>query len=147
MFFFEKMMRFMSGRYGKDELFFVLTGMAALLAFCNLFFRNIYLQAVVYALIAVALLRFFSRNFEQRRKENAAFRRCFSFFRQERELRRKRKNDPFHVYKKCPVCKAILRLPRRPGRHETVCPKCSKRFSVRVRRERRKITVEVPGKF
>ena len=133
MFFFEKMMRFLSGRYGKDELFFALTATAALLAFCNLFFRNLYVQLAVYALILFALFRYLSRNTEQRRKENAAFRNCFSVFLQCGELRRKQKNDPFHVYKRCPACKAILRLPRRAGRHETVCPKCSKRFSVTVR--------------
>lgn len=133
MFFFEKMMRFLVGRYGKDELFFVLTGSAALLAFCNLFLRNLYVQLGVYALIFLALFRFFSKNIEQRRKENAAFRRCFAVFRQGKELRRKQKNDPFHVYKRCPFCKAILRLPRRSGKHETVCPKCSGRFTVKVR--------------
>ena len=131
--FYERLMRFLSGRYGADELFAVLAVTAAALSFCNLFFRNLILQLVVYAIVLFALFRFFSRNVEQRRKENAVCRRAFQRIAQIAEARRKQKNDLLHVYKRCPACGVILRLPRRPGRHETVCPKCGKRFSVRVR--------------
>ena len=131
--FHERLMRFLSGRYGADDLFFVLVVAAAVLSVCNLFFKNLILQTVVYALILFALFRFFSRNHEQRRKENACCRRLLHGWREWADLRQKQKNDLFHLYKRCPACKAVLRLPRRPGRHETVCPKCGNRFSVKVR--------------
>ena len=41
---------------------------------------------------------------------------------------------PEGLWEKCPSCKAILRLPRRIGVHKTVCPKCGKEFTVRVRK-------------
>ena len=91
--FHERLMRFLSGRYGADELFILLAAAAAVLSFLNLFFRSVVLQAAVYALILFALFRFFSKNTEQRRKENAGFRRCLFAFRQWAELRKKQKND------------------------------------------------------
>ena len=47
-------------------------------------------------------------------------------------IAKQRKADRDHVYKKCPNCRAVLRLPRRKGRHTTICPKCKKEFRVYV---------------
>ena len=37
-----------------------------------------------------------------------------------------------HVFKKCPGCKAVLRLPRKKGKHTVNCPHCHKNFTVHV---------------
>jgi acetyl-CoA carboxylase beta subunit len=88
----------------------------------------------VYALIFYAFLRALSRNIETRRKENTWFKAKANRIRKKREIYNQRKADIFHIYKKCPACKAVLRLPHRIGVHKTVCPRCSKEFTVKVKK-------------
>ena len=125
-------MQFMSGRYGVDSLFYVLFIVGAVLSIINCFVRSLVLQLIVYAVMIYAVFRTLSRNIEARRKENMAFNRLNIKIKEKNNIRRQRKADYTHVYKKCPHCKAVLRLPRRKGKHTTVCPKCSNKFKVYV---------------
>ncbi len=127
-------MQFMSGRYGFDSLFYGLFAIAMVISFINLFFRSFALQMVVYAIVFYALYRFLSRNLEARRRENRWFKDKLTLFKRKKDFYCQRKADTLHIYKKCPACKAILRLPRRQGVHTTVCPRCSKEFTVKVRK-------------
>lgn len=136
-----KLMQFMSGRYGMDAFNYLLFITAAIISFANIFLRAFalyyiwyILQIIVYALIFYAIFRALSRNIEARRRENAWFKAKADIIRQKREVYYQRKADKLHVYKKCPACKAVLRLPHRIGTHKTVCPRCSKEFTVRVRK-------------
>ncbi len=129
-----RLARFLSGRYGIDTLFYLIFGVAAALSFLNCFLRNIYIQAAVYVLVVLAFLRVMSRNIAARQKENRPFANLSQKLKQKRETARARRSDYAHVYRKCPRCGAVLRLPRRVGKHKTVCPKCSAEFTVRVRK-------------
>ncbi len=129
-----KLIQFMSGRYGSDNLNFALLILAAAVSVVNIFIRSLILQFVVYALIIYAFYRMLSRNIEARRRENRWFNNKVNFVKKRSELYNQRKNDKFHVYKKCPECKAILRLPHRIGTHTTVCPRCGKEFKVKVKK-------------
>lgn len=127
-----RLMQFMSGRYGVDSLFYVIFGVAAVLSIINCFIRSLILQIIVYAIVVFAFFRMMSRNIEARRRENQWFNKTKIMFVNKRNIRRQRKADYSHVYKKCPRCHAVLRLPRRKGKHTTVCPKCNKQFKVFV---------------
>ena len=129
-----RLMQFMSGRYGIDRLFYGLFAVAMVISFINLFLRSGILQLVVYAIVVFALLRVLSRNLEARRRENKWFRDKMGILKRKKDLYEQRKADKCHVYKKCPECKAILRLPHRIGKHKTVCPRCNKEFTVKVRK-------------
>ena len=129
-----RLMRFLSGRNGPDELFFAFFLISVILSVINIFVRSVILQLAVYALMIYALFRLFSRNTEKRRMENAYFTEKLRFAKRKKELHERRKNDKCHVYKTCPSCKAVLRLPRRAGVHKTVCPKCGREFNVRVKK-------------
>ena len=129
-----RIMQFMSGRYGVDDLLYGLIAIAIVLSVVNIFVRSLILQYIVYAIMFFALYRVLSRNTESRRKENLWFKGKIKIFEQKRDFYNKKKADKFHVYKKCPACKAILRLPHRIGVHKTVCPRCSKEFTVRVKK-------------
>ncbi len=136
-----RLMQFMSGRNGPDLLTFVSFVLAAVVSFINIilrFFANrwvlLSVQLVVYTLIGYAVFRVMSRNISARRKENGWFITKITYIKRKRELTHKRKADKCHVYKKCPKCKAVLRLPHRVGVHKTVCPRCQKEFTVRVRK-------------
>ena len=136
-----RLMQFMSGRNGPDLLTFVSIGLAMALSFVNIilsFFTNrlvtSLVQLLVYALLGYAIFRFMSRNISARHKENEWFVSRLYFLKRKRELYNNRKADKCHVYKKCPYCKAILRLPHRLGKHKTVCPRCNKEFTVKVKK-------------
>lgn len=129
-----RIMQFMSGRYGVDRLFYLIFGAAMVLSLINLFVRSVVLQLIVYALVIYALFRIFSRNTAKRSRENALVQEKLGLFRRKKEFHDRKKADRCHVYKKCPSCKAVLRLPRRIGVHKTVCPKCGNEFTVKVKK-------------
>ena len=124
--------RFMYGRYGTDTLnkvlLFVYLGVVILFTVLSFFIADAVLS-FVYFLVTLALAvtifwRTFSRKIDKRRRENERF--C-GFFRLRRNKFRDRKT---HIYRKCPSCRAVLRLPRAKGKHNVVCPRCKNRFSV-----------------
>ncbi len=127
-----KLMQFMSGRYGVDNLFYVLFGISIVISLINVFVRSVILQLIVYAIIAFALFRFMSRNISARARENQYVSGIMNKITASRNIKRQRRADFTHIYKKCPYCGAVLRLPRKKGKHTTVCPKCAKSFKVRV---------------
>lgn len=129
-----RLMQFMSGRYGVDKLFYGLFCIAAALSFINVFVRSGIIQLLVYAIVIYAVYRFLSRNFEARRKENEWFMNKLNVAKRRKEFYNQKKADKFHVYRKCPACKAILRLPHRIGVHQTVCPRCGREFTVKVKK-------------
>ena len=129
-----RFMQFMSGRYGRDKLFDFLVGFALVASALNIILRSHYIQLLVYAVLGYALFRFLSRNIDARRRENAWFLDKLNFVKKRKEFYDQKKADKFHVYRKCPSCKAILRLPHRIGTHTTVCPRCSKEFTVKVKK-------------
>ena len=123
----------MSGRYGVDTLFYILISVSIVLSVINLFLRSYILQIFVYAFIIYAFFRVMSRNYSKRQSENRWFLSLSQKFRKKVDTVRQRRADVTHIYKKCPNCRATLRLPRRHGKHTTVCPKCNTSFKVRVR--------------
>ena len=133
-----KLMQFMSGRYGVDTSFYVIVTSAVVIEVinCFIFFMPLRyaIQLVVYGLMFFALFRMFSRNIEARRRENAVISGWVGKIKKKIDTNRQRRADYTHIYRKCPNCKATLRLPRRPGKHTTVCPKCGNSFSVKVRK-------------
>ena len=124
--------RTFTGIYGFDNLYFVLFGFTILLIFINLFadFWGIWLLEV--ATFSYMIFRAMSHNIPARRRENAAF---FSFWRRVGRFFKLTKNrirdGKTHIYRKCPKCKAVLRLPRTKGEHTAVCPRSSNRFKVK----------------
>ena len=128
-----KLYRFMYGRYGTDTLGNVMLVsyivIILLYTFIGFFFDSVWFDVAVWvvstALAVTIFWRMFSRNIAKRKKENDKF--C-GFFRLRRNKFRDRKT---HVYRKCPDCKAVLRLPKAKGKHSVVCPRCKKRFTVK----------------
>lgn len=129
-----RLMQFMSGRYGIDKLFYGIIGAAMVISFINIFLRLWALQIIVYVLVFYALFRVLSRNIYARKKENDWFQNKLNFIKKRREFAEQKRADKFHIYRKCPACKATLRLPHRIGTHKTVCPRCNKEFTVKVRK-------------
>jgi hypothetical protein len=123
----------MYGRYGGDTLnkvlIWVYAGWIVLCSIISLFTDSVWFSLFywvsTFALVLWIFSRMFSRNIAARRKENDAF--C-GFFKLRKNKFRDRKT---HVYRKCPACRAVLRLPKSRGKHFVVCPRCKNRFEVR----------------
>lgn len=128
-----KLYRFMYGRYGTDTLgnVMLVTYIVIILlyTFVGFFVSSIWFDVAVWlvssALAITVFYRMFSRQVAKRRKENDKF--C-GFFRLRKNKFKDRKT---HVYRKCPDCKAVLRLPKAKGKHSVVCPRCKKKFTVK----------------
>ena len=123
----------MRGRYGMDTLNFIILWLGAGFAFINILVKSNILYLIQTILLMLLFLRLMSRNYIKRRAENAFFNKIInkikSFFTLRKDMLRDRNT---HVYKKCPDCKATLRLPKTKGEHTARCPRCSKRFDVKI---------------
>ncbi len=134
----DKIARFFWGRNGVDGLYYGLFGLFIILWMLQLIFRDSASLAAVFGLlstvvIAVMIFRSLSRNIAARRRENQVF---MSFFVRIKNffvlMKNKIRDRRDFVYKKCPSCKATLRLPKKKGEHTVRCPKCGNRFGVKV---------------
>ena len=127
-----KMYRFMYGRYGSDTLnkvLLIIYTVAVVVYTVLSLFVSVWWFSLVYFTLSIALIfvifyRMFSRNIAKRRRENDKF--C-GFF---KLLKNKHRDRKTHIYKKCPHCKAVLRLPKAKGKHTVLCPRCKNRFTV-----------------
>ena len=142
---FQKLMQFMFGRRGNDELNICLIVAALILGFVNIFFRvfGLYLvYRVVYLvqliLIVMFFARFLSKNIPARQKENDAFLRFTGKFKKSNndDYNTVYSNDPVkksknYKYFKCPNCSAKLRVPKGKGKITITCPKCRTSFKGR----------------
>ena len=132
--------RFMYGRYGIDKLGNVLlviygvivvshTVLTLVMGLVKPEFNMLWIDLSIYAVSAVLLFfiifRMFSRNVVKRRKENDKF--CGFFILWKNKFRDRKT----HVYRKCPSCKAVLRLPKAKGKHSVICPRCKNRFTTK----------------
>lgn len=134
----------MAGRYGSDELYWFSFAVLVLLSVVNLFAHQFWLWLAESLVLVLLLFRFFSRNIGRRQTENRSFLRLVRkverffkqtyhkisrFFKLQRQKWRDRKT---HVFRKCPHCRAVLRLPKIKGPHHLSCPRCRFSFDIKV---------------
>ncbi len=126
---------FLYGRYGNDALNIALLVFAVLIAAVFRFTPWWWLSYVCYVPVAAVLFRGFSRNIDQRRKENEVFLsvlRKFQFWGRSTKTKmngtKAKMKDKEHRYYKCPACGAQLRVPKGRGKICITCPKCRKEF-------------------
>ena len=124
----------MAGRYGTDALYTVILTVCIILAVVNLFVRSWVIWLAMLLLAAWATFRAMSRNIYKRSKENQFILKIKNsvvfFFNTGIKRFKERKT---HVYKKCPQCKAQLRLPRKKGKLKVRCPKCGHSFEIKIK--------------
>ena len=129
----EKLARWMMGRNGNDSLNRFLTVTVLILMVVDLFVGGLFITLLGLILLLICTFRMLSRNIPKRSKENMRYLKIKNVFMGKFKLiKNKFKDRKTHVYKKCPKCKAVLRLPKKKGKHTVVCPKCRERFDVTV---------------
>ena len=129
----EKMLRFMAGRNGNDQLNLFLYAADAILLIAATLVRG---QAGRWMWLAVLILlgyiyfRMFSKNLTKRREENGKYLRVRYSIQAGLKIRREkwvqRKDYKFFT---CPSCKTTLRVPRGHGKIKIVCRKCGNSFT------------------
>ena len=129
----------MQGRYGADRLHRILSWVYFAILIVSIFIARRADIKIYYAVLLLGLavliydfFRVFSKNIDKRRKENE---RWLSFEnkikKRFRILRDRWKFRKTHVFKKCPKCKAVLRLKRIKGTHRVTCPHCNECFKIK----------------
>ena len=120
--------RFIYGRYGNDQLNMVLVLLSLALYLVFAVTSWTFLYAVSFMLLAVALFRYLSRNYDRRRAENGKFLSLVQPVTRWYRLRRTIRRDKDHCYFKCPNCGQQLRVPRGKGRITVTCRGCGASF-------------------
>lgn len=129
----EKLIRFMYGRYGVDQLYYGLFVFYFVLLVFNAFLRWPIFTILMTADLVWMVFRMMSRNYAARCRENEVFLKLWNPIKDFFKLTWNRIREcRTHVYHKCPHCKAVLRLPRKKGAHTVRCPRCHDSFEMKV---------------
>lgn len=130
----EKLWRFWSGRNGADQLYQLLMWLVLILMIVNLFVGSWIFSLFNLAVLGYATFRLLSRNISGRQRENQAYLRLLAGVKGKFKLCRNRFRDrKTHIYRKCPACHRMLRLPKiNRGVHTVCCPCCGNRFQTNV---------------
>ena len=134
----ERLQRFMTGRYGSDQL-------SRFLSFVSLALLAVYLftgwwatYIIAFAVILLNLFRTLSRNTAKRYEENSRFLvlkyKFLNLFKKGNRTAggTRAKADPNFKIFKCPGCSQKVRVPKGKGKISITCPKCGREFIKRT---------------
>ena len=121
--------RFMSGRYGSDQLNLTLV-IGALIATTIGSLSGVYfLTLAADALLILAIFRMFSKNRYARAHENQVYlEKTMKARRVVTEWVNRVKNSKKYHYYTCPKCRQRLRVPRGVGNITITCKNCGTKF-------------------
>lgn len=129
----QRVLNFMQGRYGVDQLSNCLIWTGVILALLTLFWQNAILAMISWLLIIYAYVRIFSKQVSKRYAQNQKFldktwgiRNAFAKVKY-RVKYGKQTAEPYHIYK-CRKCGQKIRIPKGKGKIEITCPKCQYKF-------------------
>lgn len=127
--------RLMYGRYGFDQLNLFLLVAWLVLDLLSILFRSMHLNIVstvlyilAYACVIWELFRMFSRNYDNRRRENDWFADHTGPVTHRFRQKRAQLRDRNHKYFRCPNCNQVLRVPKGKGKISIRCRNCGTSF-------------------
>ncbi len=117
--------KFMLGRYGPDQLSFVLLIVAVFISILSRFLNSQILAILYIVTIGVVIYRMFSKDLSKRYQENVKFLNKWNYIKGKVNGKFNRiKGLKDYKYFKCVNCKQTLRVPRGKGKISITCPKC-----------------------
>ena len=125
----EKLIRFMQGRHGLDNLgmFTLLTGLV--ISIIGSLTGSFLLALLGWALYIITIFRMFSRNQAKRAAENQKYISLTGNWKTRiRQFFIRLKNRKQYKYFRCPQCKTLLRMSRGTGEREITCARCHNQF-------------------
>ena len=140
--FYNKIYKFMYGRYGIDELYKFSFKLYIILFILNIFINSKIINTLEWILIITMIYRSFSKQTTKRKKENDKYLKIKKKIIKPFTDKKKLIKDKNHIYKKCHHCKTILRLPlpSKRGIKHSKCPTCKKRNTFLILR---KLKIEI----
>ena len=120
--------RFMSGRYGGDQLNNALMILWLVLYVVFIFTGWHVLNLLALLLLIYSVFRMMSRKHDRRRAENAKFLKLIAPVSRRFKNLTRRVKDREHRYFKCPGCGQQMRVPRGKGRITVHCRSCGATF-------------------
>jgi len=131
--FFDKMRasfsRFMSGRYGVDQLGNVMLWTGLILSIVGSLAKLGVLTILADVMLVVMLVRMFSKDRYKRQHENQMYlEKTYKLRKETSEWINRVKNSKKYRYFTCPQCKKRLRVPRGVGQITITCKGCGNKF-------------------
>lgn len=129
----EKLQRFMTGRYGADELGRTLNIVVLVSLVVSMFSGLLPVLSVFYwfgiALMIYNCFRMFSKNVSKCYEENQRYlsRRYKAVVKRDQWKKRFAQRDTYRFFK-CPGCRQRVRVPKGRGKICITCPKCRREF-------------------
>ena len=121
--------RFMSGRYGADQLSMALVIAALVISIVGSLSGIYFLTLAADALLILAIFRMFSKDRYRRAHENQVYlEKTQGVRRAVTEWVNRVKNSKKYHYYTCPKCKQRLRVPRGVGNITITCKNCGTKF-------------------
>ena len=121
--------RFMSGRYGADQLGMSMLWTSLIMSIVGSFAKAPVLTLLADALLVYMFFRMLSKNRYKREQENADYaQRTYKVTRAVTEWVNRMKNSKKYRYFSCPKCKMRLRVPRGVGNVTITCKGCGEKF-------------------
>ena len=129
----EMMARFMSGRYGMDELYRASMALCVVLLIVNMFVKSPIVVFAAWIVMAYGMYRSFSRDIGKRSRENEKYLAASKGGRRKLSLaKRKIRGIRRYRYRSCPCCKAVIEMHLRKGTRTINCPRCHTEFETRI---------------
>lgn len=130
----EKLIRFMHGRYGVDNLSRFGSVLGLIIIFIGLFSQYTWVLAIGWAIyLYFSIYRVFSKNIGKRYEENSKYlnstRPLRDFF---NKITGRFKGMKNHRYLKCPNCKKEMKIPKVKGKVKITCPHCKTQFTKKL---------------
>ncbi len=121
--------RFMSGRYGADQLGMAMLWTALIMSIIGGIAKLGILTLMADALLIVMFIRMLSKDRYKRAAENQAYlSKTYKARKSATEALNRAKNRKQFRYFKCPKCKKYLRVPRGVGNVTITCKDCGTKF-------------------
>jgi len=129
-----KLIKFMQGRYGVDELYKFLFILYIISFIINIFLNSLILEIIGLIIVIFTFYRVFSKNIYKRTKENKEYLKLKKQIIKPFQNLKRNIKDKDHIYKKCSKCKTTLKLPipYERGIKHTTCPKCKNKMTFLV---------------
>lgn len=128
-----KLINYMTGRYGVDQLSFALIIFMIALNLINSFTKSVIISVVSIIFTIICYLRVISKNIDKRYRENQIFLNYYNptkHWLKKKILRLKERKT--YKYYKCKNCSKTIRVPRGKGKIIITCPVCKNEFIKRT---------------
>ena len=121
--------RFMSGRYGADQLGMSMLWTSLIMSIVGSFAKAPVLTLLADALLVYMFFRMLSKNRYKRQHENQVYlQKTYKMRQSMTEWMNRVKNSKKYRYFTCPKCKKRLRVPRGVGSITITCKGCGHKF-------------------